>query len=187
MSTEAWLEGPLAGFPALLMPVAHSLVQAKRELRDAAAGLTHAELWQRPGGAASIGFHLLHAAGSADRLLTYARGDALNDAQLAALAAEKDTTKTSAADLIDRIDATLDRVLDEVRRAPQDELTAVRYVGRARVPSTLIGLLFHIAEHTHRHIGQVVTTVKLVRAGSPGGRRRSGRTLLRKQNDALEQ
>ena len=165
MSTEAWLEGPLDGFPPLLMPVAHSLVQAKREIRAAAAGLTEAELWQRPGGAASIGFHLLHVAGSADRLLSYAGGDALSEDQLAALAAEKNAAETgaSAAELIDHVAQTLDRVLDQVQRTREDELTDVRYVGRARVPSTVIGLLFHIAEHTQRHVGQMVTTARIVR------------------------
>ena len=165
MSTEAWLEGPLEGYPALLMPVAHSLVQAKRDLRAAAAGMTDSELWQRPGGAASIGFHLLHAAGSADRLFTYAMGMALSDEQLAALAGEKNAEDggASAGDLIDRVDSTLDRVLAGLKRTSEDQLTAVRYVGRARLPTTLIGLLFHIAEHTQRHAGQVVTTAKIVR------------------------
>ncbi|HEX2166698.1 MAG TPA: DinB family protein [Longimicrobiales bacterium] len=165
MSTEAWLEGPLEGYPPLLMPVAHSLVQAKRDLRAAAGGLPEAKLWQRPGGAASIGFHLVHAAGSADRLLTYALGNALTPEQLEALAAERHAEESgaSAASLIERVDAVLDRVLDTLRRTNENELTAVRYVGRGRVPSTLIGLLFHIAEHTQRHTGQVVTTAKVVR------------------------
>jgi uncharacterized damage-inducible protein DinB len=165
MSMEAWLEGPLEGYPGLLMPVAHSLVQAKRDLRAAASGLTEAELWQRPGGAASVGFHLLHAAGAADRLLTYSRGDVLSEEQLAALAAEKDAEETglSAADLVNRVDTTLDRVLEEVRSTGESDLTAVRHVGRARVPSTVIGLLFHIAEHTQRHAGQALTTAKIVR------------------------
>jgi uncharacterized damage-inducible protein DinB len=169
VSTEAWLEGPLEGYPPLLMPVAHSLVQAKRDIRAAAAGLTEAELWQRPGGAASVGFHLLHAAGSADRLLSYTCGAALSDDQLAELAAEKNAADTgaSAAELIERVADTLDRVLDEVRRTRADELNDVRYVGRARVPSTVIGLLFHIAEHTQRHTGQIVTTTRIVRGG-PG-------------------
>jgi uncharacterized damage-inducible protein DinB len=167
MSTEAWLEGPLEGYPALLMPIAHSLVQSKRDLRAAAAGLTVSELWQRPGGAASVGFHLLHAAGSADRLFTYAMGNDLNDDQFAALAGERNAEDSgaSAHDLIDRVDSTLDRVLEGLRHASEDQLTAVRHVGRARLPATLIGLLFHIAEHTQRHTGQVVTTAKIVRAG----------------------
>lgn len=167
MSTEAWLEGPLEGYPPLLMPVAHSLVQSKRDLRAAAEGLTDSELWQRPGGAASVGFHLLHAAGSADRLFTYALGSALSAEQLAALAGERNAQDSgvSVGDLLDRIDRTLDRVLDEMMRTSEDQLTAVRHVGRARLPSTLIGLLFHIAEHTQRHTGQVVTTAKIVSVG----------------------
>jgi uncharacterized damage-inducible protein DinB len=168
MSTEAWLEGPMEGYPPLLMPVAHSLVQAKRDLRAAAADLTVAELWQRPGGAASVGFHLRHAAGAADRLLTYARGDALNEHQIAALAVENDAVGSdeSAADLLDCVETVLDRVLEVVKLTRESELTAVRHVGRARVPSTVIGLLFHIAEHTQRHAGQVVTTAKIVRSPS---------------------
>jgi uncharacterized damage-inducible protein DinB len=149
------------------MPVAHSLVQAKRDLRAAAEGLSDRELWEQPGGAASVGFHLLHAAGSADRLFTYAQGNALNDDQLAALTGEKhpEDSGASAGDLLERVDRTLDRVLGGVRNTREDQLTAARYVGRARVPTTLIGLLFHIAEHTQRHAGQVVTTAKIVRGG----------------------
>jgi uncharacterized damage-inducible protein DinB len=167
LSTEAWLEGPLEGYPPLLMPVAHSLVQAKRDLRAATGGLAEAELWERPGGAASIGFHLVHVAGSADRLLTYALGNALSQEQLDALAAEKKAAESgaTAAELIETVDSTLDRVLDALRRTNEDELTAVRFVGRGRVPATLVGLLFHIAEHTQRHTGQVVTTAKVVRSG----------------------
>jgi uncharacterized damage-inducible protein DinB len=149
------------------MPVAHALVQAKRDLRAAADGLADEELWMQPGGVASVGFHLLHAAGSADRLFTYALGNALSDEQLAVLAAEKEPEKSgvSDGDLFGLLDRTLDRVLEGVKRTPEDQLTAARYVGRARVPTTLIGLLFHIAEHTQRHAGQAVTTAKIVRAG----------------------
>ena len=166
MSTEAWLEGPLDGYPALLMPVAHSLVQAKRDVRAAASPLTMSELRLRPGGVASVQFHLRHIAGTADRLLTYSLGRSLDAEQLAELAAEQDEdgVDATAAQLIERVDDALDRVLAEVRRTPEDQLTVVRHVGRARIPSTLIGLLFHIAEHTQRHTGQLVTTAKLVRA-----------------------
>lgn len=168
MSTEAWLEGPLDGYPALLMPVAHSLVQAKRDVRAAASPLTVSELLLRPGGVASVQFHLRHIAGTADRLLTYSLGRSLDVEQLAELAAEQneDEVDETAAQLIERVDEALDRVLAEVRRTPEDQLTVVRHVGRARIPSTLIGLLFHIAEHTQRHTGQLVTTAKLVRAGA---------------------
>ena len=165
--SEAWLEGPLEEFPALLMPVAHSLAQAMRDLRAAAAGLTERELWQRPGGAASIGFHLVHIAGSADRLFTYAQGRALSEDQFAALARESTAEESgaSAEDLIDHVDGALAQVLEGLKRTREDELTDVRHAGRARLPTTLIGLLFHIAEHTQRHTGQVITTARIVKGG----------------------
>ena len=164
MNVEAWLNGPVPGVPPLLMPVAHSLLQAKQDLRAAASALNPEDLAVRPGGAASAGFHLRHIAGSADRLLTYALESPLSDVQLVALSREPDESGASAGELLDVIDDVLDRVLDVVRRTREQELTAVRYVGRARVPSTLIGLLFHIAEHTQRHTGQVITTAKILRA-----------------------
>jgi uncharacterized damage-inducible protein DinB len=165
MSTEAWLSGPIQGITALLMPLAHSLVQAKHDLRATASGLTDAELWRSPGGAASIGFHLRHIAGSADRLLKYAQGQALSAEQMAALKVEQVTgePRPNVGQLLDDIDTVIDRVLAEVRSTPDDQLSAVRPVGRARIPSTTIGLLFHIAEHTQRHIGQVVATAKIIR------------------------
>src|SRR5262245_8564141 len=85
---EVWLRGPIAGMPDLLMPAAHAFVQAGEEVADVAAGLTADELWQRPGGAASPGFHLKHLVGATDRLLTYARGESLSPAQIAFLKAE---------------------------------------------------------------------------------------------------
>jgi len=150
------------------MPGAHSLVQATNDLRAVAQGLSDAELWERPAKAAAIGFHLRHIAGSADRLLSYALDRALSPEQLAVLAAEKEPgdPRATAAQLLDSIDAVLDRVLDVVRNTRDEDLTATRGVGRARLPSTVIGLLFHIAEHTPRHTGQVATTAKLIRGAA---------------------
>lgn len=170
MSVEAWLSGPVEGVPPLLMPVAHALMQARTDLRAAAASLPVEELWRQPGGAASVGFHLRHIAGSADRLLTYALDRPLSPEQLAALAVEKEPGDRSigAVQLLDDIDAVLDRIVDTVRHTTKEELLAARGVGRARLPSTVIGLLFHIAEHTQRHTGQVITTVKVIRGVSVG-------------------
>src|SRR5688572_23156514 len=88
MPPEAWLSGPVPGVHPYLMPVAHSLLQSRAELAQAAEGLTLEQLSVRPGGAASVGFHLRHIAGATDRLLTYARGEQLTDAQKAAAKAE---------------------------------------------------------------------------------------------------
>ena len=149
--------------PAELQPVAHSLLQVKEELHSALAGLGERELWLRPGGAATIGFHLLHLAGSTDRLLTYARGEELSAAQRAALAGEREPQPDSPVALLAQLDGAIAAALDQLRATDPATLGEARAVGRARLPSTVGGLLFHAAEHAQRHAGQAVTTAKIVR------------------------
>lgn len=162
---EAWLRGPVAGIPALLQPVAHSLLQCREELSAALPGLTPAQIWDRSHGAASIGFHARHAAGSLDRLFTYARGEALSAAQFAALRGENepDLSANAAGRLVAAFDAAVERALAQLRGTQEGILLEPRGVGRAQLPSTVLGLLFHAAEHTQRHVGQLVTTVKIAR------------------------
>lgn len=162
---EAWLCGPVDGVPPLLQPVAHALVQARGEARDLAAGLPVSALWERPGGAASAGFHLQHLAGVLDRLLTYARGEALTEAQFDALRDEgvPDATLTPAG-LADAFARQVDAALAQLRATDAATLTDARAVGRDRLPSTVIGLLVHAAEHTTRHVGQLLVTVRVVTA-----------------------
>lgn len=163
---EPWLRGPVPGIPALLQPVAHALQMSMEDCGKAAADLDTQDLWREPGGAASVGFHLRHLAGSTDRLFTYARGDALTAAQKAALLAERAPGETppSATDLLDAWRTTVDRALAQLATTAEDTLLDARGVGRAQLPSTVLGLLFHAAEHASRHTGQVVTTAKVVRA-----------------------
>jgi len=165
---EAWLRGPIAGVPPALMPAAHALVQAFEDLERSTADLTPAETWTRPSGAASVGFHLMHFAGSLDRLYTYARGDTLSDAQRAALAAEREPIdpRPERDALIADARRMVDRALDQLRATDPATLEDPRPVGRAALPSTVAGLLFHGAEHAARHAGQVVTTARIVR-GQP--------------------
>lgn len=163
---EAWLRGPLPGFEPLLMPAAHALVQAREDIERAAADATLEELWQRPGGAAAAGFHLQHLAGALDRLLTYARGETLTGAQRAALAQEGKPGAPASA-LMATVSQAIDRALDQLRHTPRETLLDARSVGRAALPATVWGLLFHAAEHTTRHAGQFITTLKIVR-GSVG-------------------
>ena len=167
--TEAWLSGPVAGVAPLLQPVAHALVQAGEDVPRAVEGLTPEQLWTRPGGAASVGFHLLHLAGSLDRLLTAARGEAPSDAQRQALAAERTAAGPTPAldELLSGFARALEASLQQVRATSPDTLLEPRAVGRAGLPSTVLGLLFHAAEHTTRHAGQVITTAKVVRAAQP--------------------
>lgn len=165
---EVWLRGPLAGVPALLQPVAHSLLQCREEAHAKLTALSPAQLSARPGGAASVAFHLAHAAGSLDRLFTYARGEALSEAQFAALRAESTVHEqgVDADSLLRMFDTAVEHALAQVNATSDDELLASREVGRGRLPSTVLGLLFHGAEHTQRHLGQAVTTARIVCATS---------------------
>ena len=163
---EVWLRGPVPGIPALLQPVAHSLLQCREELASIVPALTSVQLWARPSGAASVGFHVRHAAGSLDRLFTYARGERLSPAQHAALAAEghEDLAPDAAAGLVAEFGQAVAHALEQLRTTNEAAVLEPRGVGRAQLPSTVLGLLFHAAEHTQRHTGQAVTTARIVSA-----------------------
>jgi uncharacterized damage-inducible protein DinB len=156
----------------LLQPVAHALLQAEHEVDQWMAAFPDALLWERPGGVASPGFHLQHLAGVLDRLFSYARGHALNESQLADLATEGAPAEgqSTVAQLLNRFNVQIDKSLDELSTVPEDSLTCSRAVGRARLPSTVGGLLFHAAEHTQRHTGQLLVTVRILLANRPGDR-----------------
>ncbi len=159
---EVWLRGPVPGVAPALMPAAHAFLQAMEDVASAVAPLTHEQLWEMPGGAASVGFHMLHMAGSTDRLLTYARGERLSAQQREALAGEKNPVSRPASELLDGLRHTIDAALAQLRAVPAEALFDPRTVGRAALPSTQFGLLFHAAEHAQRHTGQIVTTAKIV-------------------------
>jgi hypothetical protein len=162
---EAWQRGPVPGIPTQLQPVAHALIGAGEDAADAVAGLNPPQVWCSPGGAASIGFHLMHLAGSTDRLFTYARGEGLSDAQRAALAAERALAepRPGMEDLVRTWQETVQRSLRQLAETPDHQLDEPRGVGRMAVPCNVRGLLFHAAEHATRHVGQIITTVKIVR------------------------
>jgi hypothetical protein len=162
---EVWLRGPVEDVAPLLQPVAHGLLQCRLEVRATVPSLTAAELWTSPGGAATAGYHIRHAIGSLDRLLTYARGEQLSREQLATLREEgrPDERDGIAEVLVAEFDAAVERALAQLRATDPATLLEPREVGRARLPSTVLGLLFHAAEHTQRHVGQLVTTAKIVR------------------------
>lgn len=146
------------------MPAVHALLQTVEDVERAVAGLTPDQAWQRPGGASSIGFHLMHLSGATDRLLTYARGERLNDAQKAALAAENDPPRRDVAALLAEFRATVDAALAQIRATSAAAALEPRTVGRAALPTTVLGLIFHAGEHSQRHAGQVITTAKIVRS-----------------------
>lgn len=165
---EAWLRGPVRGVPPLLMPVAHALAQASEDLDRAAAGLDAVQLWTRPASAASVGFHLRHIAGVIDRLFTYARGDALRPEQLRYLGEEAEPGDPAAAAevLLARLRDAVAAALEQLRRTDAETLLEPRGVGRRQLPSNVLGLLFHAAEHAQRHTGQAIVTAKVVRERS---------------------
>lgn len=158
---EVWLRGPLPDIPPLLQPVAHALLQAREELTAALRDFPENRLWERPADVASVGFHLQHLTGVLDRLFTYARGEKLRPEQLSYLTAEGQPADSSLTDLIERFSQQVDTALAQLRQTDEQTLTNFRSVGRAGLPSTVQGLLFHAAEHTMRHLGQLLVTAKM--------------------------
>jgi hypothetical protein len=162
---EAWQRGPVDGVPPLLMPVAHAMVQAREEAERALRGLSTDQIWQRPGGVASVGFHVRHLGGALDRLFTYARGERLTDEQRNRMSREGQpgSPPDGAEELLADLGTMVERALAQVRATPESTLLEPRGIGRQQIPSTVIGLLFHAAEHAARHSGQALTTARFVR------------------------
>jgi uncharacterized damage-inducible protein DinB len=160
---EYWLSGPVEGIPALLQPVAHALLQAKREVNDALENFPKTALWQKPAGAASVAFHLQHLAGVLDRLFTYANNEQLSQQQLNYLAEEgKEKPESDTAELLNIFNEQVNKALAQLHNTSEDSLLEKRGVGRKQIPSNVLGLLFHAAEHTQRHTGQLLVTAKVV-------------------------
>ncbi|HEY4218650.1 MAG TPA: DinB family protein [Gemmatimonadaceae bacterium] len=161
---EVWMRGPVPDIPALLQPVAHSLLQCREEARALLPSLTQQQLWARPGGAGSVGFHARHAMGALDRLFTYARGEQLSDTQRTALEAESHMDEQSGDAVVVVFDSGIERALAQLRSTAESALLEPREVGRMKYPSNVLGLLFHAAEHTQRHAGQMAAIGRVVRA-----------------------
>lgn len=162
---EVWQRGPIPGIAPLLQPVAHALLQAREEVEALMEGYPDERLWERPGSMAAPGFHLQHLTGVLDRLFTYARGEMLDPGQLRALA-EEGVAGRPVRELVEAFRMQVDRALLQLENTPESSLTEARGIGRDRIPTTVIGLLVHAAEHTQRHNGQLLVTVKVILAGS---------------------
>jgi hypothetical protein len=162
---EAWLRGPVEGVPPLLQPVAHALLQAREEVEAMMTGFPEIFIWVKPAGMASPAFHLQHFTGVLDRLFTYARGEALTAAQLEYLSLEgRETGHAPGLDeMLTNFQNQVDKAIAQLKAIDQNTLTDVRGVGRAQIPSTVIGLLVHAAEHVMRHTGQLLVTARLLR------------------------
>jgi uncharacterized damage-inducible protein DinB len=163
VSPEPWLRGKLTDVPAVPRAVLHALELASEDLHRWCDGLTDTELNARPAGLAPVAFHLRHIARSLDRLLTYAEGEALSESQIAAMKTELEPGAASK-ELFSELDAALSRSAVRVRALSSADFAAQRSVGKKQLPTTLAGLLVHVADHTQRHVGQAITTAKLVGA-----------------------
>ena len=162
--TEWWQRGPVDGVPAMLQPVAHIVLQIGESVHELVEPLTESQWNARPSNVASIAFHVRHIIGVLDRLFTYARGESLSEAQFVALRAEG--APLSADDvprLLAQLDAAIAAAIAELKATDQASLGDFRAVGRAQLPSTVIGCLVHGAEHGMRHVGQLSVTARIVR------------------------
>lgn len=160
---EPWLRGPVPGLHPAIGALIHSLQQAREDLARFTAGLSDEEVWARPHDLAPLGFHLRHIAGSTERLSVYLVGGVLNEAQLAAMRSEM-SPGDSLATLLAAMDASFQRTEALVRTIDPATLAEPRGIGRKQLPTTVAGLVIHIAEHTQRHVGEAIITAKILRA-----------------------
>lgn len=160
---EPWLRGTDSDVPAVGRAVLHALELALDDIAKWTAGLTNAEVYAQPLGLPSVAFHLRHIARSVDRILSYAEGRQLSAEQLAALKAEQAGGGTLA-ELMAEVAASLSNAAERVRVLATADFELPRGVGRKRLPTSIGGALIHVADHTQRHVGQVVTTAKVLMA-----------------------
>jgi uncharacterized damage-inducible protein DinB len=158
---EPWLRGTLTEVDAVRRQVLHAFELAAEDVEHWCAGLSDEEMNARPFGVAQVAFHLRHIARSLDRLLTYAEGRGLSGAQMDALRSEM-AEGAVAEEVLGEVRAGLGEARRRVLMTSSGSYDEVRGVGRENLPSTVGGLLVHCAEHTQRHVGQAVTTAKVV-------------------------
>jgi uncharacterized damage-inducible protein DinB len=162
-SIEPWLRGTYADVPAVGRAVLHALDLALDDLTQWTAGLSDAQVHSQPLGLPSVAFHLRHIARSTDRLLNYAEGNPLSAEQLALLKVEQGGEETLA-ELLAEVEASFSNAAERVRVLATANLDTFRGVGRKQLSTSIGGALVHVADHTQRHTGQVVTTAKVLRA-----------------------
>jgi len=158
---EPWMRGPIEGVNPLVAPILYTLQQAREDLGKYTEGLTAGQIWATPHGFGSVGFHIRHIAGSTDRLMTYLEGRELTRDQLSVLHGEEHPGSEGREELLAQMEAAFQRAEATVRAIDPATLAEPRWIGRKRLPTTVAGLLTHIAEHIQRHIGQAISAAKL--------------------------
>ncbi len=164
-SMEPWLRGSIGGVDHLVAPTLFAFVQAREDLDYYTTGFSIEQMWSKPFGLGSVGFHIRHIGRSVDRLTTYLEGLALSQAQMAELGSEHEPG-VSREELLGEMERHLRRAEEVIRTLDAERLAEPRTVGRLRLPTTVIGLAIHIAEHTQRHVGQAIVTAKVVAAAT---------------------
>jgi uncharacterized damage-inducible protein DinB len=162
MAVEPWMRGAIPGVDPLVAPVLYSFEQAREDLALHTEGLTTEQVWAKPHGFGSVGFHLRHIAGSTDRLMTYLQSQQLSEVQMEFLRHEHDPGATRE-ELLAELDVAFQQAETVVRSVDPAQLREPRGIGRKMLPTTVVGLLTHIAEHTQRHVGQAISAAKLAR------------------------
>jgi len=161
---EFWLSGPVIDIPDLLQPAAHALLQSNREVKKYLLNFPNEALWTKPFGRASVGFHLEHITGVLDRMLTYAKNEVLSEEQFSYLKKEGiPKSGVTSTDLLLNFEKKMNEALDIFKKTSTSEVTQHRTVGRKKLPTTVIGLYFHAAEHSQRHVGQLLVTASVVK------------------------
>ena len=161
---EVWLRGKIDDIPELLQPVAHALLQAREDIQKYTNDFSEDLLWHKPAERASVGFHLQHITGVLDRMLTYSEGKMLSEAQFLALKNEGNPEiQTSLSNLVNNSNEKIAYAINKLKSIDESTLTQFRTVGRKELPSTVIGLLFHAAEHVQRHVGQLLVTISVLK------------------------
>lgn len=167
---EVWMQGPIQDMPSFVQPVAHTLLQVDRDIESLITPDLQSLLWIKPYGVASIAFHLQHIAGVIDRMHTYAIDKSLSDEQFVYLKKEGVESAELTTDILKRnISATIQEVLNQLKNTTEITLKETRFLGRKKIPTTQIGLLFHAAEHAQRHYGQLLVTVNILKNNFPTG------------------
>jgi uncharacterized damage-inducible protein DinB len=159
---EPWMTRRLRDMHPVLAGLLYSLEHARDDIRKWTEGLTPEQFSAPRGDIAPPSFHVMHIAGSVDRLLTYARGEQLTDEQFRQLQDEKreGITREEALAYLDAMFANAEQT---VRAIDPSQIGEARFIGRKRIEVTLGGLLIHTAEHTQRHTGELIVTAKAAR------------------------
>jgi len=160
---EPWLRGTHADVPAVGRAVLHAFDLALDDITKWTAGLSDLEVHAQPLGLTAVSFNLKHIARSTDRLLTYAEGGQISAEQLALLKSEQSGCETLA-EIMSEVESALSNAADRVRVLASADFNTFRGVGRKQLPTSIGGALVHVADHTQRHVGQVVTTAKVIKA-----------------------